>query len=164
MQISGPGTIKNRSNPMITVEYSESFAYAPADMFAALADLEARPNWQPSLIEMRVEPAGPARLGSRVFETRKYPGRQSTNILTISKFEPDRLLTLETAADVRESIRERYQIEQLADGSCRLECRAELGGIPRMLEFIVRQATAKELSQNCARLASVLASRTQQQV
>ncbi|HJZ45893.1 MAG TPA: SRPBCC family protein [Roseiflexaceae bacterium] len=149
---------------MITVEYSESFAYAPADVFAALADLLARPSWQPSLIEVRVEPAGPARLGSRVFETRKYPGRQSANILTVSEFEPDRLLTLETAADVRESIRERYRIEPLADGHCRLECRVELGGIPRMLEFIVRQATAKELPQNCARLASVLASRAPQEV
>lgn len=145
---------------MITIDHHETFAYPAAMVFAALADLQARQAWQPSLVAIRVEPEGAARLGTRIVETRKYPGRQSENTLTVSAFEPDRLLILETAPGIHAPIRERYQIEPITDERCRLACSTELGGIPRMFEFLVRQASAKELPQNFACLAALLAERT----
>lgn len=144
---------------MMTVEYSETLAYSAAAVFAALADLDLRQNWQTSLIGLRAEPAGPLALGSKIFETRKYMGYKTENVLVVSAYEPGRQLTLETEAGASSEQRETYLIEKLSEQSCRLVYRTESSGIPKMFEGLARKSQEKELPQNVGRLKSILASK-----
>ena len=144
---------------MITVEYSETLAYSATAVFAALADPEIRPNWQTSLVGLHAEPAGPLALGTKIFETRKYMGYKTENVLVVSVYEPGRQLTLETEAGVSSVQRETYLIEALSEQSCRLSYRSEASGIPKMFEGLARKSQEKELPQNVERLKSILASR-----
>src|SRR2546430_15697567 len=99
---------------MIKVEHSDTFDYPAASVFAALIDIEARPVWQPSLVEERITPPGPARSGATVFEVHKFSGYTSEKTMTVSEFEQDRLLTLETLADAQAPFRESYRIEPIS--------------------------------------------------
>ncbi len=67
-----------------------------ATVFAALADLEARPAWQAGIVEMRIDPQGPAQPGTCIFEIHKISGHKSEQTLTVSALEQDRHLTIAT--------------------------------------------------------------------
>lgn len=144
---------------MITLEYSEIFASPAATVFAALTDLEGRQNWQTDIVEIRVEPAGPAQMGSKVFEERKIAGYKSESTLIVSEWEQDSRLTLETPTDTKQRASESYRIEPLTDGTCRLYVTNVLDGMPRVGEFFARQTLKKMQPQYFERLKSVIASR-----
>lgn len=144
---------------MITLEYSEIFASPAATVFVALTDLENRQAWQQDIVEMRVEPAGPAHMGSKIFEVRKTAGYKSESTLIVSVWEQDSRLTIETQADAKQRASESYRIEPLADGTCRLYVTNELDGMPRVGEFFARQTLKKMQPQYFERLKSVIASR-----
>jgi hypothetical protein len=142
---------------VLTIEYSEVLAYPAAAVFAILTDVEARPAWQTSLLEVRAEPAGPLMTGSRLVETRKYMGYKTRTTLIVSVYEPGRQLTLETAPDAPALVRESYQIETLSDQSCRLVYHTEADGVPKMFEALARKSQERELPQNIERLKTLLA-------
>ena len=147
---------------MITFEYTDTFDYPATAVFTQLTDLEARPNWITGIIEVRVTPAGPARLGTSYFESGKFSGFKSEKTLFVTEFEQDRLLTLTTAAEAKEPWRESYRIEPLSEEACRVHFTIEVGDVPKVAEFFMRQSMKKAQPQNAARLKSMLASQTQQ--
>ncbi len=100
---------------MITVESTTTFDASAVTVFAVLTDLEARARWlSPGILEDRVTPAGPARLGTSLFESGKYSGYKSEKTMIVTEFEQDRRLSLATPPEVRESFRESYRIEPLS--------------------------------------------------
>lgn len=147
---------------MATFEYSDTFDYAQSDVFALLTDLEARPNWIKGILEVRVSPAGPAHLGSSYFEAGKFSGFKSEKTMSVTEFEQDRLLTLETEAEASSPFRESYRLEALSEGSCRVHFTVEVGNVPKVAEFFMRQEMKKAQPQNAERLKSLLAGRMQQ--
>ncbi|HEX7735967.1 MAG TPA: SRPBCC family protein [Ktedonobacteraceae bacterium] len=147
---------------MAIFEYNDTFDYAPAAVFAALSDLEARPNWIKGILEVRVNPAGPAHLGSSYFEAGKFSGFKSEKTMSVTEFEQDRLLTIATPDGASNPFRESYRIEPLSAASCRVFFVVEVGNVPRVAEFFMGQEMKKSQPQNVERLKSVLASRTQQ--
>ena len=144
---------------MATFEYTDTFDYPAAAVFAALTDLEARPTWITGILEVRVTPPGPARLGTSYFEAGKFSGFKSEKTLSVSEFEQDRLLTLTTPAEAKQPWRESYRIEQLSEGTCRVHFTIDVGNVPKVAEFFMRQEMKKVQPQNAARLKSVIASR-----
>ena len=144
---------------MLTVEYTDAFDFAAADVFALLANLETRAAWIVGIIEVRVTPPGPARLGTSYFESGKFSGFKSEKTMSVTEFEQDRLLVLSTPAEVSNSFRESYRIEPLSERTCRLHWTIEVGGAPKVAEFFMQQAMKKEQPQQIARLKSLLASR-----
>ena len=143
---------------MITVESTTTFDASAAAVFAVLTDLEARATWlSPGILEDRVTPAGPARLGTSLFEAGKYSGFKSEKTMIVTEFEQGRLLTLATPPEVRESFRESYRLEPLSAQSCRLHVTVEVGGAPKLAEFFMRQSLTREQAQAMERLKSVLA-------
>jgi hypothetical protein len=142
---------------MISVEHSETFAYPAATVFAALIDLEARPAWQQDIVDMRVDPQGPARPRTRIYEMRKVAGYKSEQTLALTAVEQDRHLQIATLGDAKHRTSESHWIEPHPDGTCRLE----IDGVPRIAQFFVRQTLTKLLPQYFERLKSVIASRTQ---
>ena len=146
---------------MLTVEYTDTFDFPASAVFALLTDLEVRPTWITGIIEVRVTPPGPARLATSYFEAGKFSGYKSEKTMTVTEFEQDKLLTLSTADDVRNSFRERYRIEPLSEGSCRVHFTVEVGGAPKVAEFFMQQQMKKEQPLQTTRLKSLLASQTQ---
>ncbi len=144
---------------MATFEYTDTFDYSPAAVFALLTDLEARATWIAGILEVRVTPAGPARLGTSYFEAGKFSGFKSEKTMTVTEFEQDRLLTLATPAEASNPFRESYRIEPLSEGTCRVHFTIEVGNVPKVAEFFMRQQMKKDQPQNAARLKSLIASR-----
>jgi len=144
---------------MITFEYSETFAYPAAAVFAALTDLEARPAWIAGILEVRVTPPGPARLGTSYFEAGKFSGFKSEKTMIVTEFEQGRLLAMATPAEASNPFYESYRIEPLSEGACRVHFTVEVGNVPKVAEFFMRQQMKKDQPQNAARLQSVIASR-----
>jgi ribosome-associated toxin RatA of RatAB toxin-antitoxin module len=142
---------------MLTFDYADTVDAPASVVFALLTDLEARPSWIKGILETRVTPPGPARLGTSYFESGKYSGFKSEKTMTVTEWEQDRLLTLATSAEAPQSYRESYRIEPLSAGACRVHFTFEVGGVPKVGEFFMRQAMKKEQPQNAARLKAVLA-------
>lgn len=145
---------------MLTVEYTDTFDYPAADVFALLTNLEARPSWITGIIEVRVTPPGSARLETSYFEAGKFSGYKSEKTMVVTEFEQDRLLTLATPAEVRNSFRESFRVEPLSEEACRVDFTIEVGGAPKVAEFFMQQAMKKEQPLQTTRLKSMLASRT----
>ncbi len=72
---------------MAIFEYTDTFDYQAASVFALLTDLEARSTWIAGIQEIRVTPQGPARLGTSYFEAGKFSGYKSEKTMSITEFE-----------------------------------------------------------------------------
>jgi uncharacterized protein YndB with AHSA1/START domain len=146
---------------MATFEYTDTFDYPPASVFALLTDLEARTAWIKGLLEIRVTPAGPAYLGTSYYEAGKFSGFKSEKTMSVTEFEQDRLLVMATPDGASNSFRESYRIEPLSAESCRVTITVEVGNVPKVAEFFMRQEMKKSQPQNAGLLKSLLASRSQ---
>lgn len=144
---------------MTTFEYTDTFDYPAAVVFALLTDLEARPTWIAGILEVRIAPPEPVRLGTSYFEAGKFSGFKSEKTLFVTEFEQDRLLTLASPAEAKDPWRESYRIEPLSTGACRVHFTIEVGNVPKVAEFFMRQQMKKDQPQNAARLKSLIASR-----
>ena len=146
---------------MLTIEYTDAFDAPAAAVFALLTDLEARPTWIEGLQEVRVTPPGPARLGTSYFMSGVFSGFKSERTQSVTECEQDRLLTLATPPEVRNSFRDSYRIESLSEGTCRVHFTTEVGGAPKSAEFFMKPAMKKDQRRQAAQLKSILANRTQ---
>ncbi|GLV58093.1 hypothetical protein KDH_49270 [Dictyobacter sp. S3.2.2.5] len=146
---------------MATFEYSDTFNFSPASVFALLCDLEVRPEWIKGIIEVRVTPAGSAQLGTSYFEVGKFSGFKSEKTMSVTAYDPGQLLTLDTGNAVASPFRESYRIEPLSAESCRVHFTVEVGNVPKVAEFFMRQEMKKSQPQNAERLKALLAGRTQ---
>jgi hypothetical protein len=147
---------------MAIFEYTDTFDFPACAVFALLADLPARPDWiHGTYYEVRVTPEGPARQGTSYFESAKFSGFKSEKTLLVTEFEQDRLLTLASEDGAQQPWRESYRIEPLSEGTCRIHFTIDVGTVPKMAEFFMRQQMKKDQPQNAARLRSLLATRGQ---
>ena len=142
---------------MATFEYTDTFDFPEAVVFARLADLEARPTWIAGIIEARVTPPGPVHLGTSYFESGKFSGFKSEKTLLVTEFEQDRLLTLAFFFFYFYAWSEIYTIEPLSESSCRVHFTIDAGNIPKVAEFFMRNAMKKAQPENAARLKAILA-------
>ena len=84
------------------------------------------------------------RLGTRYFESGKFQGFKNERPMLVIEYEQERLPTLATSVEVSPAFRERYRIEPLSAGICRVQFTTEIGGVPIAPEFFMGQSTAKE--------------------
>ena len=141
---------------MLTFEHTENYDYAASDVFSRLVDLEGRITWIKGIIETRVNPEGAARLGTRYFESGKYSGFKSEKNMVVTELVQDQLLTMETAPGEKQSFRESYRIEPTSETSCRVHFTIQVGNVPKVAEFFMRQSMKKEQPQNAAGLKAAL--------
>ena len=81
--------------------------------------------------------------------------------MSVTEFEQDRLLTLATDAGAPNPFRESYRIEPLSEEACRAQITIDVGNVPKVAEFFMRQEMKKAQPQNADRLKSLLATRGQ---
>ncbi|GIO30311.1 MULTISPECIES: SRPBCC family protein [Paenibacillus] len=141
---------------MLTFEHVETYDDPASSVFSRLMDLKGRDSWIKGILETRVTPEGPAQLGTRYFESGKYSGFKSEKNMVVTELVQDQLLTLETAPDEKQSFRESYRIEPVSEKSCRVHFTIQVGNVPKVAEFFMRQSMKKELPQTAAGLRAVL--------
>ncbi|MDR9857454.1 hypothetical protein RJP21_28065 [Paenibacillus sp. VCA1] len=141
---------------VLTFEHVETYDDPASGVFSRLMDLKGRDSWIKGILETRVTPEGPAQLGTRYFESGKYSGFKSEKNMVVTELVQDQLLTLETAPDEKQSFRESYRIEPVSEKSCRVHFTIQVGNVPKVAEFFMRQSMKKELPQTAAGLRAVL--------
>jgi uncharacterized protein YndB with AHSA1/START domain len=71
---------------------------APAEVFAALQDLEKIPLWNSTLSEVRKTSEGPLGLGSTVVYVGRFLGRSYESPAEYTEYDPDKAFTSKTTA------------------------------------------------------------------
>jgi uncharacterized protein YndB with AHSA1/START domain len=78
---------------MITREASIMINRPVGQVFLALVDTKNQPKWDTGLLEARLTPDGPVRVGTRITEVRKFMGRTSENTGEVIEFVPNARIT-----------------------------------------------------------------------
>ncbi|CAG7608891.1 hypothetical protein PAESOLCIP111_01108 [Paenibacillus solanacearum] len=141
---------------MITFEYTEAYDCQAAVVFSRLIDLKGRASWIKGIMETRIMPEGAARLGTTYFESGKYSGFKSEKNMVVTELVQDQLLTMETAPGEKQVFRESYRIEVTTENSCRVHFTIQVGNVPKVAEFFMRQSMKKEQPRTAASLKEVL--------
>src|SRR5690606_3198977 len=133
-------------------EYAEAYDYSAATVFSRLMDLKGRPSWMKGIIDNRVTPEGPAQLGTKYFESGKYSGFKSEKNMIVTELVQDQLLTMETAPGEKQYFRESYLVEPVSEKACRVHFTIQVGSVPKVAEFFMRQSIKKEQPKTAADL------------
>ena len=141
---------------MLTFEYAETYDCPAAVVFSRLIDLKGRASWMQGIIENRVTPEGSAQVGTQYFESGKYSGFKSEKNMIVTELVEDRLLSMVTASDEKQSFRESYRIEPISETSCRVHFTIQVGNVPKVAEFFMRQSMKKEQPKTAASLKAAL--------
>ncbi len=65
-------------------------------------------------------------------------GRQTHLTLTVTEYQQDRRITLQTPAGARPGVRQAYRLEPTGDGGCRLDFHLELGDVAKMAGHLIK--------------------------
>jgi hypothetical protein len=85
----------------------------------------------------------------------------STNIsLITTDYEPDRLLTLQSAAYARPAVRQTYRLKPASGEGCQLTFHLELVGVPKMAEHLARTQLTRQAGRIFDALTAILKDRT----
>lgn len=136
---------------MIRFQHRFEIEGSPSEVFAALTDLERIPEWQSSVIAVRMQTPGPVRAGTQVMQTIKMAGRRRQGRLSVAAYTQNELVAF--AGDV--GVADFYCAFELSPrpaGGTILEARTEfrLHGLWRLLRPIlggeVRRETGREIA------------------
>jgi len=141
---------------MLSFEYSEVYEYPASIVYSRLTDLKGRASWMKGIMENRVAPEGPIRQGTQYFESGKYSGFKNEKTMIVTELVQDQLLTMETAPDQKQYFRESYLVEPVSETSCRVHFTIQVGNVPKVAEFFMRQSMKKEQPKTAASLKAVL--------
>ena len=137
---------------MLRIDVTLEIGRAPADVFAALIDLEHLPEWQESAIESRC--AGELEAGARIFERRRAMGREIENELEVTSFEPGQRLTLTTVHGPVPFTVDHQLVEEDGGGSTFLHVIAEgqPGSFMNLAKPMLKRQAERELRGDFERL------------
>ena len=141
---------------MLRIDVTLEIARPPAEVFAALVDLERVPKWQESALESRSD--GPLEEGARIYERRRAMGREIENELEVTGFEPGRRLTLKAVEGLVPFSVDHQLLEQDGGGATFLHVIAEgnPGSFMKLAEPMLRRHAERELRGDFERLKQQL--------
>ncbi len=73
---------------------TETVARPPADVFAAAADFANSPSRISAIIRVEMLTGGPVGVGTKFRETRRMFGKEASEVMTVTEFEPPRRYVL----------------------------------------------------------------------
>lgn len=139
---------------MQRVERTATFAAPPAEVFAYLSDLDRLSEWQTGIVDARRTSEGPLGVGATATVTRELMGQRIVAPLTITAYEPDRRLGIDSevsGVDVAALLH-----LSPADGgtatevSFSMEIRAS--GFTRFMEPVIAGAAGGEIDASISRI------------
>jgi len=149
----------NLDHGVTHLNYSVTYPYPASAVFAAITDFPAYPWWQPDVMGIRAAAALPAGLGTQVLEVDNVMGRQTHVTLTVTEYEQDRLLTLQTPAGAGPEVRQGYRLEPTGDGGCRLDFHLQSDDVPKMAEHLVKTQLSYQVKRFFDDLGAIVAVR-----
>jgi ribosome-associated toxin RatA of RatAB toxin-antitoxin module len=136
----------NLDDGVTHLDYRVTYPYPAPALFAAITDFPAYPWWQPDVVGLRAVRSLPAGLGTQVLQVDNVMGRQTYVTLTVTEYEQDRRITLQTPAGARPGVRQAYRLEPTGDGGCRLDFHLELGDVPKMAEHLIKTQLSRQVT------------------
>lgn len=144
---------------MNEVQIETRIERAPADVFAALVDLERSPMWNPGLTEVRRTSDGPLGVGSTIIYVGRFLGRSYSSPATYTHFAPGERLASRTTSGPFE-LEVDNVLEAVGDGTrVRGSYRGESRGFFALAEPIVLRLTRRHFENVMANLKELLEAR-----
>jgi uncharacterized protein YndB with AHSA1/START domain len=140
------------------LDYAVTYPYPAPAVFDAITDFPAYPWWQPH-VGVRAAGALPSGPGTQVLRVQDVMGHETDITLTLTEYEQDRLLTLQTPAGARPGVRQAYRLEPTGDGGCRLDFHLALDGVPKMAEHFVKTELSHQVKRFFEDLGAIVAGR-----
>jgi uncharacterized membrane protein len=138
---------------MAPIVESVEIARSPEEVFAYVDELSRHGEWQEQIVSNEVLTEGPTRVGTRVRQTRKVPGRQQTFTYEITEHDPPRKASFR---GVDGPIRPAgtVTVEPAGDGRSRVTLRFDLEGhgIGKLLAPLAKLNARKEIPKSHQRL------------
>jgi ligand-binding SRPBCC domain-containing protein len=140
---------------MATIDHTLTIQAPPQVVFEQLTDPAKALVWQSSLIEARLDPAGPMQQGTRITETRKMLGRNWESLVEVTELEPGRAFAGRVASGPV-PFEFRYTLEE-ADGATRMtfHMEGEPGGFFRLAEPLVVRRVKQQQESDFATLKEI---------
>jgi uncharacterized membrane protein len=130
----------------------------PEDVFAYVDQLDRHGEWQNSIVRTRIETEGPARVGTRVVDTRRIGRREQDVPYEITEYDPPRTSSFRGVAGPVRPVGT-MRVDPLDDGSrSRVTIEFDLKGygLGILLAPIARRQARTEIGQNQAKLKEIL--------
>ncbi len=131
-----------------------------AVVFSYLTDPATLSEWQPTLVDARLEGTPPLRVGSRLLETRKFLGKRLRATMQVIEHDAPHRFAIE-AASGPVPFRVTSSLAEENDGT-RLDAvlEGDPGRLFRLGERFVARAAERELRRNLALLKRILEGRS----
>jgi uncharacterized membrane protein len=145
---------------MATIRESIEIARSPEEVFAYLDELSRHGEWQEQIVNVRVNPDGPTKVGTRATETRKVGGRQQTMTYEVTEHNPPRSFSFRGLDGPIRPIGT-GTVEPVGDGSrsrTTIELDFEGHGFGRLLRPLVIAQAKKQVPKDQQRLKERLES------
>jgi uncharacterized protein YndB with AHSA1/START domain len=141
---------------VLRIDVTLEIARPPADVFAALTDLDRVPDWQESAVASRCD--GVLAEGARIHERRRAMGRELENELEVTAFEPGRRLTLRSVDGPMAFTVDHQLVEQDGGGATFLHVIAEgnPGSFMKLAKPMLKRRAEHELRGDFERLKQQL--------
>src|SRR5438046_2982464 len=126
---------------MITVDYGIVIHKSPEQVFAVLTSQENRQFWEPSLLEERLSPDQDRRLGTRIYQVRRFMGGKIELRFSVVAFEPGRIYSLKSMPDMVPPYTATYTLDAIDEGThLEFALALDMHGLPlaRLLEPLAR--------------------------
>ena len=132
----------------------------PVDnVFAFVADFRNGPQWQAGIEDLRVEPDGPAQVGTRVRERRRLQGHVIDLSYTVTALEPGRRIEVRSAGGPVGYSGVQHFAPAGGGGAAtrlRFELDVQLTGGMRLLAGFIAPAIRRQVESDLDRLAWLL--------
>jgi len=141
---------------MIEIQHTCLIDRPVAEVSGFVTDPTNNPRWQPFVVEARVIPDGPVRVGARVHESIQFLGRHFDCVFEVTELEPGRASAiLFLAGPVWGTAR--YGFEQVGAGtSLTVGLSIEAHRYFRLAEPVFASVVEVELASVCGRLKRLL--------
>ena len=141
---------------MNTIEIQYDIARKPEDAFAFLTDFSQLRTWR-TMEDLRVEPAGPIRVGSKLFSRVRGPGQSMQFTNEVVELDPAQHVFRDRCLEGTFLIQSSWQVEPNNGGS-RLKWVTEFKarGFMKLLTPILRRAIRQGQLQDLMKLKQTL--------
>ena len=130
----------------------------PQEVFAYLDQLDRHGEWQELIVSNKVQTEGPTRVGTRVTQTRRVPGREQTFTYEITEHDPPRRASWQGVDGPIRPVGT-LTVEPVGDGSrSRVTVQLDLNGhgLGKLIAPLARRQARTQIPKDQARLKEKL--------
>jgi carbon monoxide dehydrogenase subunit G len=144
---------------MITIDFDQTIARRPEEVFAYLEDPEKVVQWQAWAVEIEQETEGARGAGTRFRDVRKFLGRKIESTTEFVEYDPPRALGIKVSAGPI-PFRIRHTLEAAGDGTrVAVHAEGEPGRFFKLAEPIVARTAERQIRNDFETLKDLLESR-----